>query len=62
MRLDTTIIFTQQMAKLTAFYQQGLAYSGAMNKSPGHIGFPLANGVYLGFDQVEDGDSLWLCL
>ncbi|MEZ4709936.1 MAG: VOC family protein [Caldilineaceae bacterium] len=68
MRLDTVILFTPQMEALANFYASGLGHAGDMHKSPGHVGFRLANGVYLGFDQVdvkgagglkETGVSLW---
>lgn len=53
MNLDTAIIFTQSMQELADFYRQGLGYGGRDTTSPGHMGFRLENGVYLGFDQVE---------
>lgn len=67
MKLDTVIIFTQRMQLLADFYRQGLGYDGPIRSSPGHIGFALANGVYLGFDQVEQahhegGVSLWFAV
>lgn len=64
MILDTAIIFTQNMQELADFYSRGLGYDGAYTNSPGHIGFRLENGVYLGFDHAETpyhggGVSLW---
>jgi predicted enzyme related to lactoylglutathione lyase len=66
-RLDTVIIFTQRMAELAEFYRRGLDYDGELQESPGHLGFPLENGVYLGFDQTEKeyeqgGVSLWFAV
>lgn len=67
MKLDTIIIFTEQMEMLAEFYKSGFNYNGKLNLSPGHIGFPLDNGIYLGFDQVEEahqngGVSLWFAV
>lgn len=64
MNLDTVIIFTRSMQELADFYRAGLNYDGPYTTSPGHMGFRLDNGVYLGFDQVETayqdgGVSLW---
>lgn len=67
MKLDTVIIFTHQMQTLADFYRQGLGYDGTINERPGHIGFTLDNGVYLGFDLVDTphrdgGVSLWFAV
>lgn len=67
MKLDTIVIFTQRMEALADFYRDGLGYEGDYNVRPGHIGFPLENGVYLGFDQVDTdyqngGVSLWFAV
>ena len=67
MKLDTVIIFTQRMHGLADFYRDGLGYTGELQESPGHLGFRLENGVYLGFDQTENeygqaGVSLWFAV
>lgn len=67
MKLDTVIIFTRRMRELADFYRQGLGYDGDFNERPGHVGFRLNNGVYLGFDLSESGYkdggvSLWFAV
>ncbi len=67
MKLDTIIIFTPQMRALADFYRQGLGYEGELQERPGHIGFALENGLYVGFDQAEiptceGGVSLWFAV
>lgn len=63
-RLDTVIVYTPDMERLSAFYAAGLGLGGP-NRVPGHIGFDLPNGLYLGFDETNDvrvgagGVSLW---
>lgn len=62
--LDTIIIYTRDMERLSAFYMEGLGLTGP-NRVPGHIGFSLPDGAYLGFDETEEvpvgagGVSLW---
>lgn len=64
-RLDTIIIFTHRMEQLADFYRQGLGLGEPNRHGETHLGFMLAEGVYLGFDQVDDpyhgqgGVSLW---
>lgn len=63
--LGTIIILTPQIDHLARFYHGLLASSATLERdSEDHIGFRLVNGVYLGFDQVEQtygdgGVSLW---
>lgn len=63
-RLDTVIVFTTDMERLSDFYARGLGLESP-NRMPGHIGFELPSGVYLGFDEVDaapprgGGVSLW---
>ena len=62
--LDTVIVYTRDMERLSAFYASGLGLTEP-NRVPGHIGFELPGGPYLGFDQTEEiaigagGVSLW---
>ncbi|MEM7347453.1 MAG: VOC family protein, partial [Chloroflexota bacterium] len=65
--IDCVKMMMVSMHKLASFYRQGLGYEGEMNERPGHIGFPLENGVYLGFDQMDQpyqdgGVSLWFAV
>ncbi len=63
-RLDTIIIYTRDMQRLSDFYAAGLEL-GDPNRVPGHIGFDLPGGTYLGFDETHavrvggGGVSLW---
>lgn len=50
--LDTFIIFTSQMGRLAEFYQEGLGLGPPVTSNTDHIGYPLADKLYLGFDQV----------
>lgn len=54
--LDTVIIYTANLEALSAFYAAGLGLT-APNHVPGHIGFSLPGGLYLGFDEIEPTDS-----
>ena len=62
--LDTIIIYTRNMDRLSQFYSAGLGLSSP-NRVPGHIGFDLPGGPYLGFDETDEvplgagGVSLW---
>ena len=63
-RLDTVIVYTRDMERLSSFYATGLGLSEP-NRVPGHIGFQLPSGLYLGFDETDEvpvgagGVSLW---
>lgn len=63
--LGTIIILTPQIESLARFYHGLLASSAPLeHDGDDHVGFRLANGVYLGFDQIEQvigdgGISLW---
>ena len=52
-RLETVIVFTDQMEALASFYAEGLGI-GPFERQPGHLGCQLG-AVYFGFDQI-DGD------
>lgn len=62
--LDTVIIYTRDIHSLSDFYAAGLGLAEP-NQVPGHIGYHLPRGLYLGFDQGDDravgrgGVSLW---
>ena len=51
-RLETVIIFAEQMEKLAAFYAEGLEI-GPFEELPKHRGCQIGP-VYFGFDQVEE--------
>jgi len=61
--LETVIIFTRRMEELAAFYQETLDLA-EFERSPDHMGIQIGP-VYLGFDQVDQGEggqsgvSLW---
>lgn len=63
-RLDTIIVYTRDMERLSSFYAAGLGLAEP-NRVPGHIGFELPGGLYFGFDETEKvpvgagGVSLW---
>lgn len=62
--LDTVIIFTDDLERLASFYAEGLGLTDP-NRVPGHVGYRLSSGLYLGFDSNEDvptgasGVTLW---
>ena len=53
--IDTAIVFTTRMQELADFYATGLGLADP-NRSPGHIGYQVGS-VYLGFDQVDEGND-----
>jgi len=54
-RLETVIIFTEQMEELARFYEEALGI-GPFERSPRHLGCQVG-AVYLGFDQVDEVDG-----
>lgn len=62
--LDTIIVYTHDIERLSAFYADGLGLTDP-NRVPGHVGFDLPDGVYLGFDDTSEmpvgagGVTLW---
>lgn len=62
--LDTVIVYTRDMERLSSFYADGLGLTEP-NRVTGHVGFDLPEGLYFGFDQTEDvsvgagGVTLW---
>jgi len=64
-RCDTIIYFTPRMTELATFYRDGLQLGKPQGHGGNHLGFRLDNGVYLGFDQVDEaqwgsgGPTVW---
>jgi predicted enzyme related to lactoylglutathione lyase len=62
---DTIIYFTTRMPEMAHFYGQGLELGEPQGHGGNHLGYSLDDGVYLGFDQVEQarpsfgGPTVW---
>lgn len=65
--LHTVIIYSPDIAKLAAFYGEGLALGEPQPTGPDHFGFQLPN-MYLGFDVANGvmerpgATSLWFAV
>lgn len=53
--LDTVIFYTPNMEALATFYREAFDI-GPFQELPGHLGCQVGP-VYLGFDQVEEGEG-----
>jgi predicted enzyme related to lactoylglutathione lyase len=65
---NTIIYFTTRMTELADFYRRGLDLGKPQSHGGNHLGFRLAGGVYLGFDQVDEarpgfgGPTVWFAV